>query len=65
VVTPALSTPGATYRDRKFDDHAGQPVDTVRRTRDDITDHVRALIAEILPHRIASNEKGVPMRRAK
>lgn len=40
--------PGVTYRDWKLDDPAGQPVDEVRRIRDDITDKVRALIAELL-----------------
>jgi len=41
--------PGVTYRDWKLDDPAGQPLDTVRAIRDDITNHVTALIAELLP----------------
>ncbi len=41
--------PGVTYRDWKLDDPAGQPLDTVRAIRDDITDHVNALIAELVP----------------
>lgn len=42
--------PGVTYRDWKLDDDpAGQPVDTVRAIRDDIPDHVHALIAELIP----------------
>ncbi len=41
--------PGVSYRDWKLDDPAGQPLDTVRAIRDDIADHVRALVAELLP----------------
>lgn len=41
--------PGVAYRDWKLDDPAGQPIEIVRRIRDDITDRVRALIAELLP----------------
>ena len=41
--------PGVAYRDWKLDDPAGQPVDVVRRIRDDIAARVRALIDELLP----------------
>ncbi|ETW24434.1 heat-shock protein HtpX [Mycobacterium gastri 'Wayne'] len=41
--------PGVSYRDWKLDDPADQPLDVVRAIRDDITAHVRALIAELLP----------------
>jgi arsenate reductase len=41
--------PGVTYRDWTLDDPAGQPLDVVRAIRDDIAEHVRALIAELLP----------------
>jgi arsenate reductase (thioredoxin) len=41
--------PGVTYRDWKLPDPAGQSLDTVRRIRDDIAEHVRGLIAELLP----------------
>jgi arsenate reductase (thioredoxin) len=41
--------PGVSYRDWKLDDPAGQPLTTVRAIRDDIAEHVRALIAELLP----------------
>jgi arsenate reductase len=41
--------PGVTYRDWKLPDPAGQPLTTVRNIRDDIADHVRALITELLP----------------
>ncbi len=41
--------PGVTYRDWKLDDPAGQPLDIVRTIRDDIAEHVHALIAEFLP----------------
>lgn len=40
--------PGIAYRDWKFDDPAGQPLEVVRRVRDDIAERVRALIAELL-----------------
>lgn len=41
--------PGVTYRDWKLDDPAGQPLSVVRAIRDDIIEHVRALIVELLP----------------
>lgn len=41
--------PGVAYRDWKLDDPAGQPLDAVRRIRDDIAARVRALIGELLP----------------
>lgn len=41
--------PGVSYRDWKLDDPAGQPPEVVRRIRDEIADHVRALITELLP----------------
>lgn len=41
--------PGVSYRDWKLDDPAGQPLDVVRRIRDDIAELVRALIDELLP----------------
>jgi arsenate reductase (thioredoxin) len=41
--------PGITYRDWKLDDPAGQPADIVRGIRDDIAEHIHALVAEILP----------------
>jgi len=41
--------PGVSYRDWKIDDPAGQPLDVVRRIRDDIAVRVRALIDELLP----------------
>ncbi len=41
--------PGVSYRDWKLDDPAGQPVEVVRRIRDDITGRVKTLIEELLP----------------
>lgn len=41
--------PGVTYRDWKLDDPAGQPLDVVRRIRDNIREHVQALMDELLP----------------
>ena len=40
--------PGVSYRDWKLDDPAGQPIEAVRRIRDDIAGRVRALIDELL-----------------
>ena len=41
--------PGVSYRDWKLDDPAGQPVEVVRRIRDDIAERVKALIDELAP----------------
>ncbi len=41
--------PGKRYLDWEVDDPAGQPIDVVRRIRDDIDDRVRALLDELLP----------------
>ena len=41
--------PGVSYRDWKMPDPAGQPLATVRAIRDDIANHVRALVTELLP----------------
>ena len=41
--------PGVSYRDWELDDPAGQPVEVVRRIRDDIAERVQALIDELLP----------------
>jgi arsenate reductase len=40
--------PGVSYRDWRLRDPAGQPVEAVRAVRDDIAEHVRALIEELL-----------------
>jgi len=40
--------PGKRYLDWVLDDPAGQPVETVRRIRDDIDTRVRALLAELV-----------------
>jgi arsenate reductase len=39
--------PGKRYLDWDLDDPKGQPLDTVRRTRDEIAERVRALGAEL------------------
>ncbi len=39
--------PGVSYRDWQLDDPAGQPVDVVRRIRDDIAGRITALIDEL------------------
>lgn len=39
--------PGVSYRDWQLDDPAGQPLETVRRIRDDIAARVRDLIEEL------------------
>jgi arsenate reductase len=41
--------PGVTYRDWKLDDPAGQPLEVVRRIRDNVREHVHALMDELLP----------------
>jgi len=41
--------PGVSYRDWELPDPAGQPLSTVRAIRDDIAEHVRSLITELLP----------------
>jgi arsenate reductase (thioredoxin) len=41
--------PGKRYLDWQLDDPAGQPLDFVRRVRDDIDGRVRALIDELAP----------------
>ena len=43
--------PGKRYLDWQLDDPAGQPIDVVRRIRDDIERRVQALLAEIAPAR--------------
>jgi arsenate reductase len=40
--------PGVSYRDWKLPDPAGQPLETVRAIRDDVSRRVEALIAELL-----------------
>lgn len=40
--------PGVAYRDWRLRDPAGQPVEAVRAIREDIAEHVRALIEELL-----------------
>ncbi len=39
--------PGKRYLDWELDDPAGQPIETVRRIRDEIAERVRALVAEL------------------
>ena len=41
--------PGKRYLDWELDDPAGQPVEAVRRIRDDIDGRVRGLLAELVP----------------
>lgn len=41
--------PGVSYRDWQLDDPAGQPVEVVRRIRDDIAERVATLIEELAP----------------
>jgi arsenate reductase len=41
--------PGVSYRDWKLDDPAGQPVEVVRRIRDEIAERVSALVDELAP----------------
>lgn len=39
--------PGTRYEDWQLDDPAGQPLDIVRRIRDDIRERVETLLAEL------------------
>ena len=41
--------PGTRYEDWPLDDPAGQPVEFVRRVRDEIRDRVEALLTDLLP----------------
>jgi len=41
--------PGTEYRDWAVDDPSGQPIEVVRRVRDDIAARVRELVAELAP----------------
>jgi L-amino acid N-acyltransferase YncA/protein-tyrosine-phosphatase len=41
--------PGKRYEDWALDDPAGQPLDVVRRIRDELRSRVEALVAELLP----------------
>ena len=41
--------PGTEYRDWPVDDPSGQPIEVVRRVRDDIAELVRELAAELAP----------------
>ena len=41
--------PGKRYEDWALDDPAGQPLDVVRRVRDEIRSHVEALLAQLRP----------------
>jgi protein-tyrosine-phosphatase len=41
--------PGKRYEDWELDDPAGQDLDTVRRIRDEIDEHVQRLVGELLP----------------
>jgi arsenate reductase (thioredoxin) len=41
--------PGVRYLDWELDDPAGQSIETVRRIRDEIDGHVKALLADIGP----------------
>jgi protein-tyrosine-phosphatase len=43
--------PGKRYEDWELQDPAGQPVEVVRRIRDDIDARVRRLLAELVPGR--------------
>lgn len=46
--------PGKKYADWQLDDPAGQDLETVRRIRDELDQHVQQLIAELLPESTAS-----------
>jgi arsenate reductase (thioredoxin) len=41
--------PGKRYEDWELQDPAGQPVEVVRRIRDQIDARVRALVADLVP----------------
>lgn len=41
--------PGVSYRDWKLDDPAGQPIEVVRRIRDEIAQRVKDLVEELAP----------------
>lgn len=41
--------PGVAYRDWKLDDPAGQPIEVVRRIRDEIAQRVKDLVEELAP----------------
>jgi arsenate reductase len=41
--------PGKRYEDWKLTDPAGQPIEVVRPVRDEIRDHVQALLADLKP----------------
>ena len=41
--------PGTEYRDWPVDDPSGQPIEMVRRVRDDLAERVQALVAELAP----------------
>jgi len=43
--------PGKRYVDWELDDPSGQPMEVVRRIRDDMEDRVRGLLAELVPVR--------------
>ena len=45
--------PGVSYRDWTLDDPAGQPIEVVRRIRDEIAGRVHDLIEELAPRRDA------------
>lgn len=50
---------GVSYRDWELDDPAGQPIDIVRRIRDDIGERVRGLVDELLPSMRPSSKRGL------
>jgi arsenate reductase len=43
--------PGKRYEDWTLEDPAGQPIETVRRVRDDIRTRVEQLVADLIPRR--------------
>ncbi|WP_431800785.1 arsenate reductase ArsC [Microbacterium sp. bgisy203] len=50
--------PGKRYEDWALDDPAGQPLDIVRRIRNDIREHVERLIRELSPASDEPNASG-------